>query len=182
MSDDGHDDEVGPVRLREAFHALSSDDRDDRRPWAATPGTWWREGALDADTAGVVATVLTWCTMVDDDGGRSRVDLLGSLAALARDGRVAEVDLDRLLTGVEAQWTPEPERPHIETLRAALGRSVRPQRSRKGYLWTLVDHVHALTSPDATMREAAVEPAQAELGVGEADRRALDAVVSWARA
>ncbi|HEY2195552.1 MAG TPA: hypothetical protein VGH76_25070 [Actinomycetospora sp.] len=179
MSDNG---EVDPPRLREAFHALSSDDRDDRRPWAATPGTWWREGALDPDTAGVVATVLTWCTMVDDDGGGSRVDLLASLAALAQDDRVPEVDLDRLLTGVEAQWTPEPERPHTDALRAALGRSVRPQRSRKGYLWSLVDHVHALTAPDATTREAAVAPAKAELGVAEADRRALDAVIGWATA
>ncbi|NMO94053.1 hypothetical protein [Actinomycetospora sp. TBRC 11914] len=175
-------DEIGPVELREAFHALSSDDRADRRPWAATPGTWWREGRLAPEVAGVVGTVLTWCTMVDDDAGVSRVDLLSSLAALAHDGRLAESDLDRLLTGVEAQWTPEPERPYTDALRAALGRAVKPQRSRKGYLWSLVDHVHALTSPDAATREAAVAPAKAELGVAEADRHALDAVIGWSTA
>ncbi len=174
--------EVGPARLRELFHALSSDDRDERRPWAATPGAWWDEGALDPETAGVVATVVSWCTMIDDDAGGARVDLLASLAALARDGRLPEADLDRLLTGVEAQWTPERERPHTEALRAALGRSVHPRRDRKGYFRALVDHVHALTSPDATERAAAVPAAAAELGVADADRRALEVVSGWATA
>jgi hypothetical protein len=182
MANDGNDGEVGPAQLREAFHALSSEVREDRRPWAATPGTWWREGALDPGTARVVGTVLTWCTMVDDDPGGVRADLLGSLAALAADGQLAEGDIDRVIAGADAQYTPEPERPHSETLRAALGRTARRRRDRKGYLWELVDHVHALTAPDAATREAAVEPARAAPGVGEDDRRALDAVIGWATA
>jgi hypothetical protein len=179
---DGNGSEVGPAQLREVFHALSSDDRDERRDRAATPGAWWRDGALDPDTAAVVGTALIWCTMVDDDAGGVRADMLGSLATLARDGRVPEEDLDRLVTGLDAQSIPETEHAHSEALRAALGRDVHKRRDPKGYLHTLVDHVHALTAPDAAARASAVSPAEAELGIAATDRRALAEVSRWATA
>lgn len=171
-----------PERIRPLLHALSSDDRDDRRPWAGTLGDWWREGDLDADTATTLGTVVTWCAMVDDDAGGVRADVLASLAALAADGRLAEADLDRLMRGIDAQWFPDNERASADTLRDALGRSPGGRKDPKGYLWTLVDHVHALTSPDETPRRAAVDPAAAELGVGAADARALAVVSEWATA
>lgn len=167
-------------RLRRLLHALSSDDRDERRPWAGTLGEWWREGSLDPDTASTLGTVVTWCAMVDDDGGGSRARVLASLAALAADGRLAEADLDRLLRGADAQWVPDSERDSVATLRAALGRSAGGRRDPKGYLWALVDHVHALTSPDPAQREAAKGPAAAEPGVNPADAQALAAVSDWA--
>lgn len=173
---------VGPAELREMFHALSSDEQDDRRPWAATPGTWWREGALDPDTASTVSTVLAWCTMIDDDAGGVRADLLGSLATLADGGRLPDTDIDRLVTGLDAQWIPENERPHSEAIRAALSRDARKRRDGKGYLRSLVDHVHALTAPQAAEREAAVSAAAAEPGIAESDRQALTAVSGWATA
>jgi hypothetical protein len=169
-------------QLRQLLHALSSDDRDDRRPWAGTLGEWWRDGVLDPDTATTVGTVVTWCAMVDDDGGGSRSRVLASLAALAADGRLTDADLDRLLRGVDAQWVPDSERDSVATLRAALGRSAGGRRDPKGYLWSLVDHVHALTSPDAAQREAAVGPAAAEPGVNPADATALAVVSEWATA
>lgn len=174
--------EVGPDRLRQLFHALSDDDRDVRRPWAGTPASWWREGALPRDTAPTVGTVLGWCTMIDDDAGGVRALLLGSVAALAEDGQVAEADLDRLVTGFDAQWIPDNERPHSETLRNALGRSANGRRDGKGYLRTLVDHVHALTAPDGAEREAAVSAAAAEPGLTPADKEALAVVSRWATA
>lgn len=167
-------------QLRPLLHALSSDDRDDRRPWAGTLGDWWREGSLDPDTATTVGTVVTWCAMVDDDAGGTRARVLASLAALAADGRLAEPDLDRLGRGIEAQWIPDTERDSAETLRAALGRAAGGRRDPKGYLWTLVDHVHALTSPDPAQRRAAVGPAAAEPGIGPADAQALAVVADWA--
>lgn len=176
------DGTVGPDRLREALHALTSDDRDERRPWAGTPGAWWREGALPPDTARTVGTVLSWCAMTDDDAGGVRAELLGSLAVLAEAGQVAEADIDRLLTGFDAQWIPENERPAAETLRTALGRPGSGHRDRKGYVWTLVDHVHALTSPDEAERRAAVDPAANELGVAPADAQALAVLSGWATA
>lgn len=169
-------------RLRQLLHALSSDDRDDRRPWAGTLGDRWREGDLDPETATTVGTVVTWCAMVDDDAGGVRARVLDSLAALAADGRLSEADLDRLLRGIDAQWIPDSEQDATTVLRAALGRSARGRRDPKGYLWTLVDHVHALTSPDAAQREAAVGPAAAERGVGPADAQALAVVSEWATA
>ena len=105
--------EVGPDRLRQLFHALSDDDRDVRRPWSGTPATWWREGALPRDTAPTVGTVLGWCTMIDDDAGGVRALLLGSVAALAEDGQVAEADLDRLVTGFDAQRHPGQRAPAL---------------------------------------------------------------------
>ena len=176
------DGAIGPERLRQLFHALSSDDRQQRRPWARTPGMWWREGALDPDTARTVGTVLSWCAMVDDDAGGVRADLLGSLAVLTVDGQLPEADLDRLVTGIDAQSIPENERAPSETLRAALSRSANGRRDRKGYLWTLVDHVHALTSPEGTQREGAVSAAAAEPGITPADAQALAVVSDWATA
>ena len=176
------DGAVGPEQFRELFHALSSDDREERRPWARTPAVWWREGALDPDTARTVGTVLSWCTMVDDDAGGVRAELLGSLAALAGDGQLPEADIDRLVTGLDAQEIPENERQAAELLRGALGRAVNVRRDRKGYLWTLVDNVHALTAPDRTHREAAVGAAAAELGIAPADAQALAVVSGWATA
>lgn len=167
-------------QLRPLLHALSSDDRDDRRPWADTVGAWWREGTLDPETASTVGTVVTWCAMVDDDGGGSRAGVLASLAALAESGRLREDDLDRLLRGIDAQWVPDSERDATKTLRAALGRAPGGRKDGKGYLWTLVDHVHALTSPDAGRRRAAVDPAAAEPGIRPADRAALTVVAEWA--
>jgi hypothetical protein len=169
-------------RLRELLHALSSDDRDDRRPWAGTPAVWWREGALRPELASTLGTVLSWCAMVDDDAGGVRAELLAALAALAADGQMAEADLDRLVTGLDAQWIPENERPHAEVLRSSLGRSARGRRDRKGYLWTLVDHVHALTSPDGPQREAAVSAAAAVPGLTPTDAQALAVVCEWATA
>ncbi|MDD7965750.1 hypothetical protein [Actinomycetospora lemnae] len=172
-----------PERLRQLLHALSSDDRHDRRPWAGTLGEWWREGTLDAETASTVGTAVTWCAMVDDDAaGGSRARVLASLAALAQDGLLAESDLDRLLRGVDAQYLPDAEKPSVRTLRAALGRKPGGRRDPKGYLWTLVDHVHALTSPDPEERRAAVDKAAAEPGIGPADRQALTTVSEWATA
>lgn len=173
---------IGTDRLREALHALSSDDRDVRRPWAGTPAVWWREGALSEDTARTVGTVLGWCTMVDDDAGGVRAELLGSVAVLAEAGQVGEPDLDRLITGFDAQWIPDNERAHADTLRSALGRSGNGHRDRKGYLWTLVDHVHALTAPDPSEREAAVGAAAAEPGLTPSDKDALAVVSRWATA
>jgi hypothetical protein len=178
----GGDDAIAPDRLREALHALSSDDRDVRRPWAGTPAAWWREGVLPPETARTVGTVLSWCTMTDDDAGGVRAQLLGSLAVLAEAGQVAEADLDRLMTGFDAQWLPENERAAAETLRTTLGRAGSGHRDRKGYVWTLVDHVHALTSPDASRREAAVSAAAAEPGLTPADKDALAVVSRWATA
>jgi hypothetical protein len=169
-------------RLRQLLHALSSDDRDERRPWAGTLGDWWREGDLDPETAPTVGTAVTWCAMVDDDGGGSRARVLASLAALAADGRLREPDLDRLLRGVDAQWVPDSERDATDTLRTALGRKPGGRRDPKGYLWSLVDHLHALTAPDAAQREAAVGPAAAEPGVNPPDAEALAVVSEWARA
>jgi hypothetical protein len=166
-------------RLRELLHGVSSDDRDERRPWAGTPGDWWREGSLDRQVASTVGTVLTWCAMVDDDAGGVRAALLGSLAALAEDGQVPEGALDRLVTGLDAQWIPDSERPHSETLRSALGRQA-GRRDRKGYLWMLVDHVHALTSPDGAQREAATSAAGSESGIAADDAHALAVVIDWA--
>lgn len=171
-----------PEQLRPLLHALSSDDREERRPWAGTPAAWWRDGTLGPDVATTVGTALSWCAMVDDDAGGVRAELLGSLAVLAEDGQVPEADLDRLVTGMDAQWNPENERPHAETLRAALGRKASGQRPRKGYYWTLVDHVHALTSPDEAERRAAVDPAANELGVAPADAQALAVLSGWATA
>ena len=173
---------VGPEQLRQLFHALSSDNRDDRRPWARTPAAWWREGALDADTAPTVCTVLSWCAMVDDDAGGVRAELLDSLAALAEDGQLPETDIDRLVTGLDAQWIPENEVSASQTLRGALGRAVNVRRDRKGYLWTLVDHVHALTATDGTQREAAVSAAAAEPGIAPTDAQALAVLSDWATA
>jgi hypothetical protein len=173
---------VGPDEVRQLLHALSSDDRDVRRPWAGTPAVWWREGALPPETARTVGTVLSWCAMTDDDAGGVRAELLGSLAVLAEAGQVPEADLDRLMTGFDAQWMPENERPAAETLRTVLGRSGSGHRDRKGYVWTLVDHVHALTSPDASQREAAVGAAAAEPGLMPADKDALAVVSRWATA
>ena len=172
----------GLDRLRQLLHALSSDNRDDRRPWAGSLGEWWREGSLDPETATTLGTVVTWCAMVDDDAGGVRAQVQASLAALAADGRLAEADLDRLLRGIDAQWIPENERASADTLRAALGRSPGGRTDPKGYLWKLVDHVHALTSPDEAQRRAGVDPAAAELGVGAADARALAVVSDWATA
>lgn len=169
-------------RVRQLLHALSSDDRDVRRPWAGTLGDWWREGTLDPETATVVGTVVTWCVMVDDDAGGVRARSLASLAALAEDGRLPEADLDRLMRGVDAQWVPSTERDSTTTLRAALGRVPDGRHDPKGYLWTLVDHVHALTSPDPAQRRAAVSPAAAEPGVGARDAEALAVVSGWATA
>lgn len=169
-------------RLRPLLHALSSDDRDDRRPWADTLGDWWREGTLDPESATTLGTVVTWCAMVDDDAGGIRAQVLASLAALAEDGRLPEASLDRLLRGVDAQWVPDNEQAPVKTLRAALDRKPGGKRDAKGYLWTLVDHVHALTAPDPDRRAAAVGPAAAEPGVGATDRRALDDVSEWATA
>jgi hypothetical protein len=176
------DGTISPDRLREALHALSSDDRDERRPWAGAPAVWWREGALPPETARTVGTVLSWCAMTDDDAGGVRAELLASLAVLAEAGQVAEADLDRLMTGFDAQWIPENERASAETLRTALGRAGSGHRDRKGYVWTLVDHVHALTSPDASRREAAVGAAAAEPGLLPADKDALAVVSGWATA
>lgn len=173
---------LDPERLRQLLHALSSDDRDDRRPWAGTLGDWWREGTLDPETATTVGTAVTWCAMVDDDAGGVRAQTLASLASLAEDGRLAEPDLDRLLRGVDAQWVPTNERDAITTLRVALGRAPGGDRDPKGYLWRLVDHVHALTSPDPDQRRAAVDPAAAEPGVRAPDRAALAAVSDRAAA
>jgi len=169
-------------RLRPLLHALSSDDRDDRRPWADTLGDWWREGILDPETATTVGTVVTWCAMVDDDAGGIRAQVLASLAALAEDGRLSEASLDRLLRGVDAQWVPDKEQAPVKALRAALDRPPGGRKDPKGYLWSLVDHVHALTAPDPDRRRAAVDPAAAEPGVGPADRQALAAVSDWATA
>ncbi|MDD7937966.1 hypothetical protein PHK61_05990 [Actinomycetospora lutea] len=169
-------------RLRPLLHALSSDDRDDRRPSAGTLGDWWREGTLDPETASTLGTVVTWCAMVDDDAGGVRAQVLDSLAALAADGRLPEPDLDRLGRGVDAQWIPDNEKGPVKTLRAALGRPAGGKRDPKGYLWTLVDHVHALTSPDPAERRAAVDPAAAEPGIGAPDRKALAVVSEWAKA
>lgn len=171
-----------PERLRAVLHALSSDDRDDRRPWAETVGDWWRAGDLDPDTATPLGTVVTWCAMVDDDAGGARAGVVASLAALAEGGRLEETDLDRLLRGVDAQSLPDSEKDAIKVLRGALGRKPGGRRDPKGYLWTLVDHVHALTSPDEATRRAAVGPAAAEPGVGAADARALAVVSEWASA
>ena len=178
----GRDGTSDPEQLRRLLHALSSDDRDERRPWAGTPAAWWREGSLGPDVASTVGTVLSWCAMVDDDAGGVRADLLGSLAALAEGGQVPEADLDRLVTGMDAQWIPENERPQSEALRAALGRSASGGRARKGYYWTLVDHVHALTSPDEAQRREAVAAAAAEPGIAPADAQALAVVSGWATA
>ncbi|MHC1561793.1 hypothetical protein ACR9E3_22755 [Actinomycetospora sp. C-140] len=171
-----------PDQLRQLLHALSSDDRDDRRPWADALGDWWRGGQLDPQTASTLGTVVTWCAMVDDDAGGIRARVLDSLAALAEDGRLPEADLDRLTRGVDAQWVPDNEQAAVKTLRGALGRSPGGRRDPKGYLWTLVDHVHALTSPDQAQREAAVGPAAAEPGIGAADAQALAVVSGWANA
>ncbi|MEJ2888621.1 hypothetical protein [Actinomycetospora aeridis] len=169
-------------RLRPLLHAMSSDDRDERRPWADTLGEWWREGALDAESATTLGTVVTWCAMVDDDAGGIRARVLDSLASLAEDGRLPEASLDRLLRGIDAQWVPDSEKTAVKTLRAALDRAPGGRRDPKGYLWTLVDHVHALTSPDPAERRAAAEAAAAEPGVGATDREALDTVSGWATA
>lgn len=171
-----------PEQLRPLLHALSSEDRDVRRPWADTLGQRWREGALDPETASTLGTVVTWCAMVDDDAGGVRAGVLSSLAALAADRCLAEADLDRLGRGVDAQSVPDGEKDAVRDLRAALGRQAGGRRDPKGYLWTLVDHVHALTSPDEAQRRVAVEPAAAEPGIGAADRRALEAVAEWATA
>ncbi|MEJ2863211.1 hypothetical protein [Actinomycetospora flava] len=169
-------------RLRPLLHALSSDDRDERRPWGDTLGDWWRDGTLDPETATTLATVVTWCAMVDDDAGGIRAQVLGSLAALAEDGHVPGPSLDRLLRGVDAQWVPDNEQAAVKTLRASLDRAPGGRKDPKGYLWSLVDHVHALTTPDPAQRRAAVEPAAAEPGVNPADREALTAVAGWATA
>lgn len=173
---------ISPEQLRELLHALSSDDRDVRRPWASTPGDWWREGVLDADTADTLGMALSWSAMVEDDAGGIRAELLGSLAVLAEAGHVPAAGLDRLVTGLDAQWIPANERAHSDTLRHALGRSTSGRRDPKGYLWKLFDHLHALTSPGGAEREAAVSAAAAERSLTDADAQALAAVSEWARA